>query len=82
MCVWYGGKTPTLKRQKLWSGLASRTEPTEVAVGNILPKIDSSMVGLSNKKSLMENECLEQKLQLIQYEVFHPQQILLKLPHV
>jgi hypothetical protein len=33
-------------------------------VGNVLPKIYSSRVGLSNKKEFVENEFLEQKLQL------------------
>jgi hypothetical protein len=66
LLVWYEQETPTLKRQKLGLGLASRTKPTKAAEGNILPKIHSLRVELSNKKRFMENESLEQKLQLIQ----------------
>jgi hypothetical protein len=80
LLVWYEQETPTLKRQKLGLGLASRTKPTKAAVGNILSKIYSSRVELSNKKKFMENECLEQKLQLIEYEVFPPTLMRRNLP--
>ena len=65
-------KTPTLKMTKFRVRLASRTKPTKAAMENIFPKINSSSVELSNKKKFMENGLLEQKLQLTQYEVFHP----------
>jgi hypothetical protein len=32
LLVWYEQETPTLKRQKLWLEVASRTKPTKAAV--------------------------------------------------
>jgi hypothetical protein len=81
LLVWYEQETTTLKRQKLGLWLASRTKLTKAAVGNVLPKNVQFEGGAFQKKEkrFMENECLEQKLQLIQYEVFHPKSCAPKL---
>jgi hypothetical protein len=50
LLVWYEQEISTLKRQKLVLGSASRTNSTKAVVGYALPKINSSRVGLSNKK--------------------------------
>jgi hypothetical protein len=52
LCLFGTSKKPQPEMTKTGLGFAYRTKPTKTVVEMVLPKLNSSRVGLSNKKSL------------------------------